>query len=143
MSDRKENWRQYYPPVIPIYYIEHRHLKELLKINPTSISDDGLEQMLGYFEEFEEYEKAALVRDAQWQRGLFEGEQQIPTKPTNGAKEPDFPPPDDGNEWFPNEDGTQWVRRATKEEIEQYLKDQTKGINDEEDQSTGSNPFQG
>lgn len=140
MSDKKENWREYYPPLIPIYYIEYKHLKEMLKVNPMSISDDGLEQMMGYFEEFEEYEKAALVRDAQWQRGLFENTDN-PSRSKRVAKEPDFPKPDDGNEWFPNADGTQWVRKATPEEIKKYLKDQTD--QDENNQPTGDNPFQG
>ncbi len=56
-------WREIKPPVIPIYFIEYGHLKDFLD-RGGEISEDGLEAMLDYFVEFEEFEKAALVRDA-------------------------------------------------------------------------------
>lgn len=63
-NDRKENWRNYIPPLIPIFYAEYNHLKTILTDDVDIISFDGLNQMLGYFEEFEEYEKAEIVLKA-------------------------------------------------------------------------------
>lgn len=129
MSDHKENWRQYHPPTIPIYFIDIEALKEMLDRNPEAISVQGLNQMLGYFEEFEKFEKAALVRDALWQRNLFAGEDEKP--------KPDFAPPDDGHEWQPSEDGKHWMRKPTADELRNYLKNI-----DPEKEGPLNNPFQ-
>lgn len=156
MSDHKQNWRNYYPPMIPIYFMDYDALKDMLEKNPMAVNNEGLEMMLGYFEEFEKYEKAALVRDAQWKREMFAGEDhpsrttpptvvnQPKTPELPPAKMPKMPPPNDGHEWFPSEDGTHWVRKMTKDEHNRIFNNQN-DINkdgENEDQSTdGFNPF--
>lgn len=153
MSDHKENWRKYYPPMIPIYFMDYDALKDMLEKNPMSVNNEGLEMMLGYFEEYEKYEKAALVRDAQWSRGMF-AEQTNPSRTLDKGpkveksidqKRPAFPPPDDGHDWTLSEDGTHWVRKATPEENRKFLNNQTDVNKDEQDENKprdGDNPFQ-
>lgn len=131
MENYKDNWRKFHPPTIPIYFIDIDSLKELLENNPQSVSDEGLDMMLGYFEEYEKYEKAAVVRDAKWKRNLFSDEfkpksteERMQLPDARDSNKPDFPPPDDnpGWTWLPNE--KQWVRKATEAEMKRYMIDQ-------------------
>ena len=69
--DKPKNykWSENFSPLIPIYYIGHKHLKTFLQKAKAAnyrevISYHGLKLMLDFFEEFEEFENAALVRDA-------------------------------------------------------------------------------
>ena len=133
MSDHKENWRDYHPPTIPIYFVDLEALKEMLEQNPKAISVQGLNMMLGYFEEFQKFEKAAVVRDALWKQELFAGESAPEDAKVQGRPRPDFDPPDDGHEWQPSEDGKHWMRKLEPEELKAYLKSLDK---------SPKNPFQ-
>ena len=70
---RKKDWKKYHPPLVPVYFIDYKILKMALEEKGREfISNDGLVLMLSYFEDFEEYEKAALVRDELIKREIFE-----------------------------------------------------------------------
>jgi len=56
------NWRDFYPPMIPIYFIDYKAMKTLLEKDILAISKDALLLMESYFEEMEEYEKLELTR---------------------------------------------------------------------------------
>lgn len=147
MEDYKENWREYYPPTIPIYFIDIEALKELIETSPEAITDQGLDMMLGYFEEYEKYEKAAAIRDLKWKRGLFPSKDAPTTdseKKTDDA--PDFDPPDDGHEWTWIAHEKQWVRKATDEETKRYMMDQQDinkdGKDDNDNPYRKPNPFE-
>lgn len=71
-KDLKKNWRQYYPPMIPIYYMDLEELKKLFHNNLHAVNPIGLEMMLGFYEEFEYYEHAALIRDVKIKMGIFD-----------------------------------------------------------------------
>lgn len=71
------NWKDYPAPLVPIYFMELRHLKELFKKNIEAVSPQGLEMMISYYEEFEEFEKAAVVRDTISELKLRRGELDI------------------------------------------------------------------
>ena len=139
MSDYKQNWRNYRPPAVPIFFMEYEALKEMLERNAEAISVQGLDVMLGYFEEFEKFEKASLVRDAKMRLGLISGEEllKIPPSPNEfRPTRPNFPPPDDNEGWIPSPDGTHWMRKPTEEEIKRYLGENYKKDDDENDEFT-------
>lgn len=63
MSKYKDNWRDYQPPLVPAFHIEFESLEHMLTKYPESLSFEGAQIILGYFEEFEYYEKAALINN--------------------------------------------------------------------------------
>lgn len=151
MSELRKNWRDYHPPMVPIYYMEYEALEKLLETNPAAISDDGLELMLGYFEEYEQFEKATLIRDAKWRRGMFEmeeppGGKDLPLDVETTFIEDDdddvMTPPNDGHEWKSSSDGQFWSRPLTDEEVERYFgKPQPPKVDNDENPYEKDNPF--
>jgi len=55
------SWRDNPAPLIPVYFIDIIHLKQV--IENRGISEYALELLLGYYLEFEMFEKAAVIRD--------------------------------------------------------------------------------
>ncbi len=65
-------FREHAAPMIPAYFIDLQCLIEMLNVNPEAISDKSMALMLDFFEEFEFYEKAAVIRDARLKLLLLE-----------------------------------------------------------------------
>lgn len=80
MSARK-NWRKHEAPMIPAYFIDYAALKEMLEKNPVAISNDAMELMLDYFEEFKMYDKAAVIKTAMGKQEQFQGDEPPSSKP--------------------------------------------------------------
>lgn len=59
--NQRPSWRDNPPPLIPVYFIDIIHLREV--IENGGISDFALDLLLGYYEEFEMYEKAAVIQE--------------------------------------------------------------------------------
>lgn len=133
MNDRRKNWREYHPPMIPIYFIDIEALKDLLDRPEVPIALESLEQMMGYFEEFEQYEKAAVIRDHMFKNQMFIDNSlediMLEEEISSTQKTPNFPPPDDGQTWIPSEDGERWMRKATEDDIKKMI-DSNFGKND-------------
>jgi len=129
MNKFKENWRDFNPPMVPIYFIDINALKHMLSSNPKAINIDVLWMMLGYFEEYEHYEKAEVVNKAILALGVPTPAKEAKVIPLR--KVPDFLPPDDGNEWVPSEDGKYWQRMVSKEDLLKYLKGQNEFTDDD------------
>lgn len=62
MTDQNlPSWRDNPPPLVPVYFIDIVHLRQV--IENRGISEFALELLLGYYLEFEMFEKAAVIRD--------------------------------------------------------------------------------
>lgn len=146
MSDFKENWADYNPPLIPIYFISKDALQELLKKDDEDgdrIATSALELLLGYYEEYEIYEMAKIVADEINLReilGTVDSDLKNPDLlDESGAL---YPPPQDGTDWTWLPGLNKWTRIATPDEVDKIIK----GFDDDsddnsDDQDDGSSPY--
>ena len=74
------SWRTEAAPMIPIYYMDIKAMKAMFDNNPHAVSPRGLDLMMDYFEEFELFEKAALVRDVKFKLNLFDASSIVDTQ---------------------------------------------------------------
>ena len=74
MTDYKTEWRNFQPPMVPVYFMDVEELRKMLKANVNAMSMEGLEMCLGYYEEYEKFEHAALIRDAIERLDIFYAE---------------------------------------------------------------------
>ena len=147
MSDFKENWANYNPPLIPIYFISKEALEELLDREDSEtpkLPNSTLELLLGYYEEYEMYEMAQIVANEMSAREIF-GDLGLDTKEESieyiddsGAP---YPPPDDGQDWTWVPGMNQWTRIATPEEVKKFMSDYKGDEDDDDEDDTDNNPY--
>lgn len=135
MSDFKENWADYNPPLVPIYFISKDALHELLNNDDDKprLPDSTLELLLGYYEEYELYEMAKIVADELNIREILGGTELDTDAP--------YPPPDDGQDWTWVPGMNQWTRIATPDEVKKFMNDYKDEGGKDDDEDGQDNPY--
>lgn len=126
MEYKKVDWRSVPPPLVPIYFMEIDALRDLLENDSKAIGPNGVAAMMSYFEEYEQYEKMALLQEYHTSNEIFD----------------DFTLPP--GEWEEVEGG--YIRPLSDEEVDNLIKG---GFNippppredDETDFYSKQNPF--